>query len=318
MPDRLRAEYVLPLRWESDEELPELTAYLRALSTWVDVTVVDGSDQDVFGAHDRAWGEFVRHIPVDAPPGANGKVSGVLTGLAVARHDAVVLADDDVRYHRAALAAVVAGLHGADLVKPQNFFDPLPWHARWDTGRILVNRALAADYPGTYGVRRSRLESAGGYSADVLFENLEMERTIIAAGGIVRNRPDIYVARLPPSARRFWEQRVRQAYDSWAQPWRLALEACILPIGIWARCRPARIGSLIAAVVLVAECGRRRASGGEVFPATSALWAPVWFFERGITAWAAIALRVRGGVRYSGKRLGRSARSVGAIRRTLW
>jgi len=36
-------------------------------------------------------------------------------------------------------------LAGADLVGPQNFFDPLPWHARWDSARTLLNRASGGD-----------------------------------------------------------------------------------------------------------------------------------------------------------------------------
>lgn len=317
MPERLRAEYILPLRWHADEGVRELTAYLRALSGWIDVTVVDGSEPALFAAHAREWREIVRHVPVEVREGANGKVRGVLTGLAIARHEAIVLADDDVRYHRSALAAVVEALRTADLVKPQNFFDPTPWHARWDTARALINRAFSADYPGTYGVRRSRLAATGGYDADSLFENLEMERTVLASGGNVSSRPDICVRRVPPTARRFWSQRVRQAYDSWAQPWRLLLELSVLPAVVWAARRPVRIGCLLALAVAVAECGRRRAGGRRVFAAPSALWAPVWLAERGLLGWVAVVLRLCGGVPYAGGRLRRAGCSVRRIRRSL-
>src|SRR5690606_21072360 len=40
---RLALEYVLPLRSTDGGDLAELTDYLTALATWVDVTVVDGS-----------------------------------------------------------------------------------------------------------------------------------------------------------------------------------------------------------------------------------------------------------------------------------
>ena len=46
-----------------------------------------------------------------------------------------------------------------DLVRPQNYFEPLPWHARWDTARTLLNRGLGRDYPGTLG--RAPLAPAG-------------------------------------------------------------------------------------------------------------------------------------------------------------
>jgi hypothetical protein len=314
---RIAAEYILPLRWASDGGLDELTAYLRRLREWVDVTVVDGSDAAVFAVHARAWRGLVRHVPVAVMHGANGKVRGVLTGVRIARHEAIVIADDDVRYDRGSLAEVVAALGDADLVKPQNHFVPLPWHARWDTARTLLNRGLGSDYPGTYGVRRSVIAATGGYDADVLFENLELERTVRAACGRVSSRPDILVVRRPPSARHFLSQRVRQAYDSFAQPWRLVLEAAVLPLLVAMWRRPGILLVLLAALSAIAERGRRRHGGGAVFPATSVLWLPIWVLERGIATWIAIALRLRGGVRYSGRRLARAAHSVRAIRRRL-
>jgi hypothetical protein len=313
----LNAEYVLPLRWENDEAMEDLTAYLARLREWIDVTVVDGSRPDVFASHAAAWADLVRHIPCSDTNGRNGKVRGVLTGVVAARHERIVIADDDVRYDESALAAVISDLEVASLVKPQNHFSPLPWHARWDTARSLVNRAISSDYPGTYAVRRSALLRTGGYDADTLFENLEMERTIRASGGRVSSRPDIYVVRRPPTARHFLSQRVRQAYDSWAQPARLAIEAAILPT-VWSlRRRPAALAIVLLAVVLLAEHGRRRLGGRSVFPASSALWAPVWVGERALCSWLAIATRLRGGVRYGGQRMRVAANSPRRIRRRI-
>lgn len=297
--------------------MEDLTAYLTRLRAWADVTVIDGSDPDRFAAHASAWSDLVRHIPCDGIPGANGKVRGVLTGIASARHERVVIADDDVRYDYRALAAVVAELDLATLVKPQNHFAPLPWHARWDTARSLLNRAVSSDYPGTYALRRSTLLGAGGYDADTLFENLEMERTIRAVGGRVRSRPDVFVARRPPTARHFLSQRVRQAYDSWGQPLRLVIEAAILPT-VWAlRHRPGALTLLLLAVILLAERGRRRLDGPSVFPASSALWAPLWVAERALCSWLAIGARLRGGVRYGEHRMRVAAHSRRRIRRRI-
>ncbi|GAA0905500.1 hypothetical protein GCM10009557_80810 [Virgisporangium ochraceum] len=92
---RLPVEYVLPLRWSEDTGLPELTAYLRWLCGRVDVTVVDGSHAGLFDRHARAFAGLARHVPPDADLGfANGKVDGVTTGLRIARHETVVIADD--------------------------------------------------------------------------------------------------------------------------------------------------------------------------------------------------------------------------------
>ncbi len=312
---RLAAEYVLPLRWHDDRGLEEMTAYLTCLSGRLDVTVVDGSEPERFDRHAAAWGAHVRHVAPAVERGANGKVRGVLTGLALARHERVILADDDVRHDRATLCALVGELRDADLVAPQNFFAPRPWHARWDTARSLLNRAVVADYPGTYAVRRSALARAGGYDADALFENLEMERTVRAHGGVMRRCPDLYVRRLPPSAAHFRGQRVRQAYDSWAQPARYALELALVPAALALRRRPRALALLGVVAVILAERGRRRAGGAAVYPRSSALWAPAWLAERAVTSWVALLLRLRGGVRYAGRRVALPATPLRRLRR---
>ena len=115
-------------------------------------------------------------------------------------------------------------------MRPQNYFGPLPWHARWDTARTLLNRAFGRDYPGTLAVRRSRMLAMGLYDGDVLFENLELIRTVRADGGSVASPLDLYVARVPPSASHFWGQRTRQAYDDFALPLRMALWLATVPL----------------------------------------------------------------------------------------
>jgi len=246
----------------------------------------------------------VRQLPVGAWPGRNRKVAGVVTGVFAARHEYVIIADDDVRYRADHLAQVVFRLAGADLVRPQNVFHPLPWHARWDTARSLLNRAFGSDYPGTLGVRKSAFTRAGGYDGDVLFENLQLIRTITAAGGRQGRADDLFIPRRPPTVTRFAEQRVRQAYDDFAQPARLLFEASWLPVLLTtAARRPAVVPALLAVPVLVAEIGRRRHRGRTAFPASSAGWAPLWVLERAVTVWAAIAVRCRGGVRYRGERI---------------
>jgi hypothetical protein len=317
MSDRFAGEYVLPLRWADDSAADELTTYLEKLSTWIDVTVVDGSAPALFDSHAGRWAHIVRHLPPDPRPGGNGKVAGVMTGVARSRHERVILGDDDVRYERSELGRMLTALEAWHVVRPQNYFTALPWHARWDTGRTLVNRAFGSDYPGTLGVRRSVLLGAGGYDGDVLFENLELIRTIRAAGGRELRADDIFVARRPPDGHHFLHQRVRQAYDDFAQPWRLAAELAILPLVIWAARRPRRVLALIALACLAAERGRRRAGGTAVFPATSALWAPAWLAERGMCVWIAVATRMRGGARYGGSRLRQAATPLRTLRQTI-
>jgi len=159
----LPVEVVVPLRWDGADEtahaddLTELTCYLERLCRSADVTVVDGSRPGRFAQHHAAWAGLrpsLRHLPPEGRPSRNAKVVGAMTGIRLARHDQVVLADDDVRYDADTLRAVHDLLTHADLVRPANLFATWPWHARWDAGRSMLNRALAADWPGTFGLRR--------------------------------------------------------------------------------------------------------------------------------------------------------------------
>lgn len=319
---RLDAEYVLPLRWseqETRENALDLAEYLRRLDAWVDVTIVDGSDPDVRAEHVSRWVDEssptgLRILPVEPWPGRNGKVAGVMTGLRRSRHERVVIADDDVRYDREGLARVLGRLRDADIVRPQNVFQPLPWHARWDTARSLLARATGGDFPGTFAVRRSTILAAGGYDGDVLFENLEMLRTVRAVGGVETRADDVFVARRPPTARRFAEQRVRQAYDEFARPGHLLVQLAIAPLVVSSLRSPARLLGVAAASVALAEVGRRRRGGRAVYPASSALWAPLWLLERAVASWIAVGSRLRGGVPYRGVRLPTAAHSVRSVR----
>ncbi|MBO1771041.1 glycosyltransferase family 2 protein, partial [Agrococcus sp. TF02-05] len=218
----------------------------------------------------------------------------------------------DVRALESALADAVRRLGQAGIVAPQNHFRPLPWHARWDTARSLINRALGSDYPGTLVVRREL--AAGGYRGDVLFENLELLRTVEARGGRIEWAKDLFVERRPPTAAHFRSQRIRQAYDSFAQPARLAAELALLPALLLQARRPRGYLLWAAVAVAVAERGRRIDGGRHSYPRTNALWAPAWVAERAVTAWLALGWRVLGGVPYAGGRLRVAASSRRALR----
>jgi hypothetical protein len=315
----VRATYVLPIRWSDGDRLEELTAYLRELPDWVELIVVDGSPDVLFERHAAAWSALGRHLRPDPRlQTPMGKVGGVLTGIREASHEAAVIADDDVRYDEESLRRTVELLGLADCVRPQNHFEPVPWHALWDTGRTLLNRSLGADFPGTLAVRRSSLVRAGGYDGDVIFENLELMRTIRASGGTVLSPPDLYVARRPPSSKHFLSQRVRQAYDDFAIPARMAAGLAVVPGLALAALRRRWRPPAVAAVGLVglAEIGRRRSGGRRIFPAIASLFAPLWVLERGVCSWLAVRERLtRGGIPYGDGVVPRAASSMRRLRR---
>ena len=315
----LDVEYVLPLRWSGDvsrRDAGELTDYLRRLSRLVDVTVVDGSDAATFRRHHDLWSTDVRHLSPEPWPGRNGKVAGVVTGVRRARHERVVLADDDVRYDDASLRAVVAGLDDGELVRPQNVFTSWPWHARWDTGRSLLNRAVSHDHPGTFGVRRSCFVAMGGYDGDVLFENLELTRTVALLRRPGR-RPARRLRRPHPPGRRPLlvpagapgVRRPRAAHT----PARWSCLCCHWPLwgscGGRDRCWPARwLPCWWPRRDVDARAARRPTRG------RPPVWALPWLGERSVCIWLALAQVPRGGAPYAGGRVRRAATPARRLR----
>jgi len=310
----LPLSYLLPIR-SASVPTDEFIAYVNAVSRAAEVILVDASDESVFAAIDVRCRAPIRHLPPDADlhAVANGKARGVLTGLRVASHEAIVIADDDVRYTPETLVAMLSALAHAEIVRPQNFFSPLPWHARVDTARTLINRMTGGDWPGTLGVRRSTLRETGGYDGNVLFENLELVRTVVAAGGRFASLDDLFVRRLPPKTPHFWNQRIRQAYDEFARPLRLFVALSVIPalLALVATQRAITAFALLtAAPIVVAELGRRRSGGRNVFPLSASLCAPLWVLERATCAWLAVASRaIVGGIRYNGRILATAAHS---------
>jgi hypothetical protein len=317
--------YVLPIRLTTRDTgvAGELMPYLGRLTDWCeDVIVVDDSAEEVRRAHAHLWPAALRVTAPDPSHAClNGKVAGVLTGIDLARHERVVIADDDVRHDHESLMRTIALLAGYDLVRPQNYFLPSPWHASWDTARSLLNRGtIGVDFPGTLGVRRSALRAAGGYDGDVLFENLELIRTIRARGGRVASPPDLYVRRLPPDVRHFLGQRVRQAYDDFALPVRMSIWLAILPVLLALTRRRGPLPGVAGAgvVMALAERGRRAAGGARFFVAGATLLAPLWILERSCCAWLAVGDRLfRGGIRYSNGVIRVAGHSERSLRRGL-
>jgi hypothetical protein len=286
--------YILPLRCTAPQTGSELDEYVRWLAQRVETIVVDASPAAVFEAHAAAWGALVRHVaPEPELAGPAGRAGSVLTGVRLANCERMIVADDDVRYDDDALRRVERALDRADVVRPQNYYDPMPWQARWDTARTLLNRAYTGDLPATVGVRRSALQRTGGYDGTAVFEHLELVRTVIASGGWEVLLLDVFVARRPTSVAAFWTQRLRQAYGEIGRPRRLVAQLALLPIAVllgvtlgW--------GSLAAGAataVAVAEVGRRRANGASVFPPSTSWFAPAWVAERAVCSWIAVAAR---------------------------
>jgi hypothetical protein len=148
-----------------------------------------------------------------------------------------------------------------------------------------------------------------------MFENLELVRTVLAAGGTEATLSNVFVRRLPSNASHFWSQRIRQAYDELARPSRLFVQLSLLPAALLLlKLNPWLVALAVITVIALAEMGRRRGGGRKYFPADTSLFAVAWLAERAICSWLAIASRILfGGVRYNGSVLRQAATPMSVL-----
>lgn len=306
VPSGTRCTYLLTIRRIrfNVEEATSFGEYFQMLAELgCEVLVVDGSPRDVFAAHGEMWGDECGHVPVDPQyKYLNGKVNGIHTGVDLAAHERIILADDDIRYTPDDVRRMAKLLDSFEMVRPQNYLSPLSAWARTEAARMLVNRAWIAegDYPGTLGVRRGAMLRLGHYDGDVLFDNEEIVRHFRARGASVAYARDFFILKRPPSFRKWVEQRPRQAYEDFVMRAKTAFFVLLLPAlallwaaAGWRWALGAAAAVACGAVLLAARGlgdGARR-----FFPAWLCLYAPLWFAERSLSTYWAFYWRVAHG-----------------------
>lgn len=276
-----------------------------------DVLIVDGSPQEVFAAHGEIWRDGCVHVPVDSQyKYLNGKVNGIHTGVDLATHERIILADDDIRYTPDDVRRMSGLLDSFEMVRPQNYLSPLPSWARMEAVRMLINRAWLAegDYPGTLGVRRDAMLRLGHYDGDVLFDNEEIVRHFRAHGASVAYARDFFILKRPPSFRKWVEQRPRQAYEDFVMRSKTAFFVLLLPVltllcilAGW-RWALATLAMMMCGAVQLAARGLSDGAR-RFFPAWLCLYAPLWVVERSLSTYWAVYWRVAHGGYPFGDRL---------------
>jgi hypothetical protein len=323
-----RCTYILPIRRvrARSAEAHELAEYFGELAReGCEVVVVDGSSPEVFAQHNRAWRKVCRHVTVDRKyTYLNGKVNGVHTGVDLASCENIILADDDIRYTSADIRRACELLKRHDMVRPQNYLAPLPWWGKMEAARMLINRGVlrTGDYPGTCAFRRSACLRVGHYDGDVLFDNEEIVRHFILNGADVCYALDFFILKRPPTLRKWFEQRPRQAYEDFDMRAKTVLFMSLLPstsiLGFFNGTVAALsffFGVSICAAVLAGR-GLLRDRAYNFSPAHVILYAPLWLLERSLSVYWALYWRlVHGGYPFGEQLLSRgTGRAWGAAR----
>ena len=275
-----------------------------------EVLVVDGSPPEVFAAHEKAWENVCRHESVDPQyQYLNGKVNGIHTGVAIARHNRIILADDDIRYTPDDVRRMADLLAHYEMVRPQNYFSPLPVWARTEAARMLINRAWISegDYSGTLGVTREAMLRVGHYDGDVLFDNEEIVRHFRLKTTRIKYARDFFLHKLPPTFAKWIEQRPRQAYEDFVMRAKTLFFAAV-PIVLaltWLKAGLSMtlVYASIIALGAIASAARGLTDGAaSFFPPHVILYAPLWIIERCFsTYWAFYWYLTRGGYPFGNK-----------------
>ncbi len=299
--------FIVPIRRVQIDplEVKRLADYFKSLRlAGCEVLIVDGSPKPIFEEHRRSWQGFSRHIAPDPKyTYLNGKVNGVHTGVDLASCECIILADDDIRYRAADVKRMCELLKTFEMVRPQNFITPLPWWARLETARILINRGVlrAGDYPGTCGFRRSTMRRVGPYDGDVLFDNEEIVRHFAISGVEINYALDFFILKLPPKFTKWLEQRPRQAYEDFVMRAKTGAFLSVLPVTLGlsflfnVRAAIFLLSALSLLSVLSSGRGLLRDAAYRFFPIPSPLYAPLWIFERSLSVYWALYWRARYG-----------------------
>ena len=291
--------YLLPLRRLQffASEAAEWASYFESLSkAGCEVIIIDGSPPEVFSRHAEVFGTTHSHIQVDRRFAyLNDKVNAVHTGVAFTDKEKIILADDDIRYTAESIRETVGLLEQYEVVRPQNFLSPLPWWARIEASRMLINRGTLrmGDYPGTCAFRRSTMLRVGHYDGDVLFDNEEIIRHFAEKGATIAYATDLFIRKRPPHFRKWMEQRARQAYEDFGLRIKTSLFVSILPLLLAFTLLFGLRGLVVYLIALamvsvgLALRGLIRGRAREVMPLSCCLFAPMWVVERSISTYAA-------------------------------
>jgi hypothetical protein len=313
-----RCTYLLPIRRGSfsAEEAGDFAEYFEALANaGCNVLVIDGSPSDVFEQHQRIWSQHAHHQPVDRRFNyLNDKVNGIHTGVELSPNEKIILADDDIRYSADDIERASHLLDDYEVVRPQNYLRPLPWWARMESARMLINRATlrTADYPGTCAFRRATMLRVGHYDGDVLFDNEEIIRHFARHGAQICYANDFFVLKRAPRFRKWLEQRPRQAYEDFGLRAKttlfFSLPALVTLVAVIAGTKAlAWVLTLLALLaMMIAFAGRMHGDARNYFPVSIIFFAPFWILERSIsTYWALYWFLRRGGYPFGDRLLSR-------------
>lgn len=278
----------------------------------IEIIIIDSSDNDVFSALDSWFREGpITHIrpSIEQNPGENGKLVNILAGLRQIRFDKVLILDDDYRPTEDTILHFLDRLSRFDCLKSMVYYIDPHFHDLINAVGILIINTLSPDrqFCGHIGFKVDAFLRAGFPDLAILYDELAIERRFRNAQLNIGFAEDIHLEMVTHGTNKFFEQRVRYAYENLAYPFRFTVFLSVLPILCVSFlsspiCGCALVALLMLFVTMVAAVGQLRYSYGRL-PWNTWIYAPLWLFPYLITTWIALFVRFRGGILFGGSRI---------------
>jgi hypothetical protein len=276
-----RCTYLVVLDGDCGGDLREFAAYLSELGVAkCEVVILDGSSEHTFARHRRVLCWVGRHVAA-RPRHRNlaGAIDPFRVAVDLASCEKVIVAPPTMRYDSKAIDELCTRLDTHELVKPQDYLQPLPWWGGIEAGRILVHRAIEpAGHGATFAFRRAAVRGLR-----------ELQRV---------HAPDVFVRRLPPTVDTWLQDRPRQAGADFDFPVKTAFFLSLMPLALlFATLGGPRLAGGYASAIAcgaVALAMRGRVGAAPFFPLRACLYAPLWVLERSVSVYWALFRRVRG------------------------
>ncbi|MFD0597198.1 glycosyltransferase [Catellatospora coxensis] len=223
---------IVPAYNEQDTIAATVRTLAASVYPQLEIVVVDDGSTDGTAAAVEALGmDSVRLVRV--PNG--GKALALNTGIALARHDLIVMVDADTIVEPDALARLVepfadptvGAVAGNVKVGNRRRLLALFQHIEYVIGFNLDRRLYDAlgcipTIPGALGAfRRQALTDTGGLSTDTLAEDTDLTMGILRAGWrVVYQQHARCHTEAPTTLRQLWQQRYRWSYGTMQSMWK--------------------------------------------------------------------------------------------------
>ncbi len=310
---------IIPIKARFSHEIEDFAAHYTALldefaGEPIQIVIADESGADVYNylhSHLCNYGNVVHFQPPEKDhTGANDKSNGVFSACAHVKHDNILLVDDHYRVSRENLEGVMPYFEQYDTFKVMPLFDHISLMTAVDLcGMFIINMLdKRKQYCGHLAMKKHLIDQYGFPDRDALYDEYEFEEHFRSQGCSTGFPPNVFLdATNRISKNRFFEQRVRYAYENLAFPLRFALFLSVIPIlVVLFLIKPDHslllyllINVFLIAVSFVGQHKYYRHKR----PSTISWATPLWFLHYPVTTWVAVFMYFRGGVMFGGNRI---------------